>query len=138
MILTKTQSLLLGEGYNQLIESDILLLDISNVTQYVWTKEFDLLTPSSLVPSQSETLVLPSPTHSGDQFSEQQSDKSNKTTIIGVVIGSLFGGALLSSFGSFFLYRWNKNRQKQIYNRGQKIVQPLRNENTTNHEPRSV
>jgi len=72
--------------------------------------------------------------------------------MIGAVIGSLFGGALLS-FGGSFLYRWNKNRQKQNdtipipgsennndYNQverniGQKIVRPPRNEYTTNHEP---
>src|SRR6266542_5650286 len=62
--------------------------------------------------------------------------QSNKTAIIGAVIGSLFGGILLLSFGGFFLYKWNKNRQKQedstpiprnkdnIYNHGQEIVQP--------------
>lgn len=64
----------------------------------------------------------------------------------GAIIGSLIGGATLSSVG-FFLYRWNKNRQKRdnnnqeeknTYNHGQEIEQIPKNEYITNHEPISA
>ena len=32
--------------------------------------------------------------------------------MVGAILGSIFGSILLS-FGCFFLYRWNKNKQKR-------------------------
>ena len=50
---------LIGQGYDQSIESDILLLDISNNDEYAWTTSFVPLSPSSPTPSStvSSTLV---------------------------------------------------------------------------------
>jgi hypothetical protein len=36
---------------------------------------------------------------------------SSSTAMVGAIIGSFFGGALLS-FGGFFLYKWNKNKRR--------------------------
>jgi hypothetical protein len=70
-------------------------------------------------------------------------------SIAGIVVGSLLSGILLSAVLSFFIYKWNKNRQKQKtnygnenyndYNQEKKELSITRdinnNENTTNHEP---
>ena len=37
---------LIGLGYNQSVESDILLLDISNNENYIWTTTYEPITPS--------------------------------------------------------------------------------------------
>ena len=89
---------LIGFGYDQSIESDILLLDISNNENYIWT---DIFEPS---PATSPTT----------NASIQPSEPSNKSlaVLISAIIGSLIGGALLL-VGGFFFYRWNKNKQKQ-------------------------
>jgi LPXTG-motif cell wall-anchored protein len=78
-------------GYDKLDESDILLLDINNNNEYKWTTIFD----PSLQPSNNKNLP-----------------KFTPATIAGTIIGLLFGIILLS-FGSYFLYKWNKNRQNQ-------------------------
>ena len=67
----------------QLVESDILLLDISNENQYIWTNNFD---PSPPVSNASDKLLI------------------NKQVMIGAIVGSLFGGLLLL-FGGFFSYK---------------------------------
>ncbi|GBB96546.1 hypothetical protein RclHR1_02780009 [Rhizophagus clarus] len=78
-----------GVGYDRTIESDILLLDISNNEEYIWTTNFDLSSPS----------------HSSN----------NKTVII---LGFLLGGVLLLVLlvGGFFVYKWNKNKKEQKVN----------------------
>ena len=82
-------------GYSNSVESDILLLDISNNKNYTWTYHFD--------PSENN--------HT------QQSDGSSNNIpviLIGIIIGSLSSCALVT-FGSFFLYsRWNKNSNKDM------------------------
>ena len=93
--------ILLGLGYNQSIESDILLLDISNNDEYIWTYTFDLSAPT---PSPPPTPPPPSPTES--------SVTNNKSVMIGAIIGSFLGCTLLS-FGGFFLHR-RKNKDKDI------------------------
>src|SRR5688500_3386006 len=86
------------------VGSDILLLDISNNEEYVWTTLFQPSVSNNKTPSSplspSSSLPLPS---------SDTSDKSSNNTpaMIGAIIGSLFGGSLLS-FGGFFLYKWNK------------------------------
>ncbi|RIA89547.1 hypothetical protein C1645_738567 [Glomus cerebriforme] len=87
-----------GSGYDQYTDSDILLLDISNNNNYIWTTVFD------------SSVSMPSP-------SSQPSNNINSSNITpaamaDAIVGSLFGGILLS-FGVFFLYKWNKNKQKQ-------------------------
>ena len=89
---------LIGRDYDQSIDNDILLLDISNNDEYIWTNIFDPSTTTTTKP-------LPSP--------QQSNTPSNNTLIvISVVIGSLIGGAFLL-FGGLYLYKWNKNRQRQ-------------------------
>src|SRR5689334_7793735 len=82
-------------GYNKSIESDILLLDISNDEEYIWTYDFNvstLLTPSpGLAPSTTQIDNIKSP--------------NNKPTIIVATIGSLLGVVLLIS-GGVFLRKW--------------------------------
>ncbi|RIA84166.1 hypothetical protein C1645_742531 [Glomus cerebriforme] len=154
-----------GTGYNQLTESDILLLDISNNVEYIWTYNF---APSIILPTSSSavasTSVIQSSTIATSSTNSstlpQQSVDKSSTPMIVVILGSLLGGTLFS-FGCFFLYRWNKNKQKQkdvihyniynqdmtsternihnyeqeINNNNQEIIVIPRNENITNHEP---
>ncbi|EXX69140.1 uncharacterized protein OCT59_011319 [Rhizophagus irregularis] len=82
-------------------ENDILLLDISNVNEYIWTNEFNPF-PSSIV---NTSASVPSD-------SPSQSVTSHNSNIVGIIIGSLVAGALLSFVGSY-LYRWNKNRNNK-------------------------
>ena len=93
---------LIGYGYSQSNESDILLLDISNNNEYKWTNIFEPpLTPSSSTPSST---LPPSP---------QISHSSQITSIIvGSTIGSLIFGFLLAVV-CFLLYKWNKNKQER-------------------------
>ncbi|RIA85744.1 hypothetical protein C1645_879106 [Glomus cerebriforme] len=103
-----------GYGYDNTIESDILLLDISNNEEYVWTTTFDPTVPNNVLPSSTSSLPsftstsspsLPSP-------SSLSSQNNASAVIAGAIVGSLVSGILLS-FGGFFLYKWNKNKQKQ-------------------------
>ncbi|GBC10142.1 hypothetical protein RclHR1_09380002 [Rhizophagus clarus] len=147
-----------GDGYDRSTgESDILLLDISKVDDYVWTNEFypppssPQPPPPPPPPSSPSSSSSPSPTSSSSMSSLSSTLSSNMstsgipssatspTTVIGAVIGSFFGGALLS-FGGFYLYknrRRNDNNQveREIYNYGQEIVQPSRNEHIVINEP---
>jgi H+/gluconate symporter-like permease len=98
----------LGNNYNQSIESDILLLDISNNDEYVWTDNF---TPPSTSSTQANNLY-------------------NKSIIIVVVMGSSIGGFSLAVI-CFILYKWNKNKQKR-----KEVIPASGNEegNRYNHE----
>ncbi|PKY26985.1 hypothetical protein RhiirB3_389970 [Rhizophagus irregularis] len=113
-------STILGEGYDKLIESDILLLDISNNEEYISTTMFDPKIPSqppSPSPSQSPS---PSPSLSLSRSPSSPSSPNNSGNIAGAVVGSLLSGILLSV---------------EINNDAQEIIQIPGNENTTNHEP---
>ncbi|CAB4414585.1 unnamed protein product [Rhizophagus irregularis] len=92
-VISRYMVITFGVGYDRKAESDILLLDISNNEEYVWTTSFD---PS------------PSPS-SSSQTSNNSSDNSK---MVGAIVGSLLSGIFLS-VGSFFLYKWNKNKQNQ-------------------------
>ncbi|RIA79410.1 hypothetical protein C1645_840758 [Glomus cerebriforme] len=148
-----------GHGYDNSIESDILLLDISNNSEYIWTTIFDPSVSNNIMstPSFSSSSPLPSST----------SSNITPATMAGAIVGSLVGGIMLS-FGSFFLYKRNKNKQNQEiiendnnhsqegvetpiesnvhkveheiinYNYGQEAVQIPRDANTTDHEPASA
>ncbi|GBB99628.1 hypothetical protein RclHR1_03590003 [Rhizophagus clarus] len=120
-----------GYGYDNIpTESDILLLDISNVDEYIWTNEFYPL-PPPLPPSPSSpplsTSTLNKLPSSISKSSIPSSATLPTTTVIGAIIGTLFGAALLS-FGGFYLYK-NKCRddnnqvEKNIDTHGQEIVQ---------------
>src|SRR5581483_9721059 len=85
-------------------EDDVLLLDISNNDEYIWTTNFQPASPSSVssspVPTSSVTAVQPN------------AQSSNTGVIVGAVIGSVFGGILLT-IGSFLSYKRYKNNREQ-------------------------
>ncbi|PKK63036.1 hypothetical protein RhiirC2_869932 [Rhizophagus irregularis] len=91
------------------VDTTLYVLDLTNFNcnneEYVWTTSFD---------------ISPSPS-SSSQTSNNSSDISK---MVGAIVGSLLSGIFLS-VGSFFLYKWNKNKQKQ------KIIHG--NENNNNH-----
>src|SRR6266542_3231259 len=103
-------------GYDPPIESDILLLDISNNNEYIWSTNFDSsfnsqssnLSPS---PSATQSKQSSSPINSVNSFSENPSEKS-PITLFGTIVGSLFGGSLLL-FGALFLYKWNQLKENK-------------------------
>ncbi|RIA87850.1 hypothetical protein C1645_827215 [Glomus cerebriforme] len=114
-----------GYGYDQSIESDILLLDISNNEEYVWTTTFDP--------------TIPNNTNNTTSTSSSSSNSSNNT---GAIVGSLFGG-ILFSFGVYLLYKWNKNKKKQKdegYGQEERTISTTKNihnyvnNNYNNHE----
>ncbi|PKB97453.1 hypothetical protein RhiirA5_468118, partial [Rhizophagus irregularis] len=153
-----------GQFYDKTVESDILLLDISNNEEYIWTTIFDPKMPSPPPPAPPSTLPPlppplpppsppPSPSPSPSLFSSLPPNNSGNTA--GIVVGSLLSGILLS-VGSFLIYKWNKNKQKAIHendnnnyysqedihnyeqdinNNEQEIIQMPRNENSSNYEP---
>ncbi|CAB5117355.1 unnamed protein product [Rhizophagus irregularis] len=107
-------------GRGPSLESDILLLDISNNTEYIWTNEFDSssLPTSPAPPPSSDTTSKPKVPSSEPPSTSSSSgvvppSSSSRTVMIGAIVGSLFGGAALSF-----------------------IVQPPND--TTNHQPRSA
>src|SRR4051794_39718055 len=93
-----------GDSYDQSTESDILLLDINNNEEYIWTNNFE---PINLPPLATLTLTTsPSSAETSSAIQTaiiQQPDKLNNKLMIGAIVGALFSGALLS-FGGFFLY----------------------------------
>ncbi|RIA89465.1 hypothetical protein C1645_738603 [Glomus cerebriforme] len=98
-----------GAGYDPLTESHILLLDISNNDEYIWTNNFDLtssnlatVTVTSIKTTATNVINIPNTQQSGRTLS------NNK--LIGAIVGSLIGGSLLT-IGSFFIYKWNKNKR---------------------------
>ncbi|CAB5362402.1 unnamed protein product [Rhizophagus irregularis] len=119
-VISKYMVITFGYGYNRAVDSDILLLDISNNEEYVWTTSFD---PS--VPKSSQT----------------SNNSSDNSKMVGAIVGSLLSGIFLS-VGGFFLYKWNKKRQSKnninnYNNHGQEKAIPTegsKNENITNHE----
>ncbi|CAG8704973.1 1660_t:CDS:2, partial [Funneliformis caledonium] len=81
-------------GYDPKIDNDILLLDISNNKEYIWTNIFDPIVKSNVSTNDSATKITLS-----------------KSAIIGIAIGSLVGGILLL-FGGTYVYQWNKYRME--------------------------
>src|ERR1051325_9051178 len=106
----------------------MLLLDISNNEEYIWTSIFDPsfmpLTPS---PSSSPSLNI-------------QSSNITPGVMAGAIVGSLIGGVLLL-FGGLFLYKRSRDKRKQNnatlvhYNSEEVLNSSPENENTTNNEP---
>ncbi|GBB96542.1 hypothetical protein RclHR1_02780005 [Rhizophagus clarus] len=82
-----------GDGYDKTVESDILLLDINNNEEYIWTTTFDPSIPKNIMPPSSSSSI----------------DFNN---IVGAIVGPLLGGIFLS-VGIFFIYEWKKSKQKQ-------------------------
>ena len=87
-------------------EDDVLLLDISNNDEYIWTTNFvpQSASPSSVSSSSNPSSLVPS--------SSVSQSSSNTGVIVGAVIGSVFGGILLA-IGSFIFYKGYKNNREQ-------------------------
>ncbi|CAB4395025.1 unnamed protein product [Rhizophagus irregularis] len=96
-----------GYGYTRESENDILLLDISNNDEYVWTTKFE---PQSLI----STPQLPTP----------QSLSHSNINITGIAIGTLIGiiCGIALTIGSFFLYKQYKNRSEVMPTPGDEIT----------------
>src|SRR5438045_761610 len=100
---------LIGRTYDPSIESDILLLDISNNDEYIWTSDFKPSVTGNLPSSPSPS----SPSSSSPSSPLMPSStQAAQPALVGAIIGSLIGGILLA-FGSSFLYKWYKNKQIQ-------------------------
>ncbi|CAG8684188.1 10486_t:CDS:2 [Funneliformis caledonium] len=87
-----------GFDYDKNVDTDILLLDISNDEEYIWTTYFD---PNVPPPSPEPTKV----------------SLTQTTTPIPVKIGVAIGTCLVIIFsllGGFYLYKWNKNRTENL------------------------
>ena len=84
-------------GYTRGIDNDILLLDISNNAEYVWTTSFVPLSSSASPTSNTTITTAPS------------SQSNTISAAIGTSIGIICGIAL--TVGSFFLYKQYKNRK---------------------------
>jgi drug/metabolite transporter (DMT)-like permease len=100
--------------YKEKGEADVLLLDVSNSLNYVWTDHFS---PDAVIPPQSSS---PQPTiatstvattittsiiiTSAITTSTQYNDKNNTRIIVGVVVGVL-GIICIIPFGIFFFIK---------------------------------
>ncbi|CAG8687936.1 23062_t:CDS:2 [Rhizophagus irregularis] len=67
-----------GIGYDRTVESDILLLDISNNEEYVWTTSF-----------------VPSPSSTSDPLPTSSNNSSDNSKMVGAIVGSLLSGIFL-------------------------------------------
>ena len=98
LIYSQVYNYSLGKGYNyEPTESDILLLDISNNTEYIWTNTF-----GPMAASPPSSTISPSSTSSHSA--------TTSSVIIGSIVGSIIFGFLLAVI-CFLLYKWNKNKQ---------------------------
>ena len=96
------------------------MLDISNNGAYIWTDTYNPFpqtpTPTPTPTSTNTTKTIPSSlppqtvSSSSTTIATTPVSSSPPGAMVGAVIGSLFGGALLS-FGGFFLYKRYKKRQ---------------------------
>jgi hypothetical protein len=68
--------------------------------------------PSPLTPSVPSSTITQSNTKTNTSI--PQYSNNNTAVNVGAIIGSLFGGILLT-IGSFFLYKWYKNQKKQNF-----------------------
>ncbi|CAB4394352.1 unnamed protein product [Rhizophagus irregularis] len=98
-----------GVGYDKTVESDILLLDISNNEEYIWTTMFDPKMPSPPPSSPPSTPPSTPPSPSPSPLPLSSNNLGNTT---GAILGTLLSGILLS-VGSFLIYKWNKNKREQ-------------------------
>jgi hypothetical protein len=89
-----------GIGYTREVDNDILLLDISNDDEYVWTTSF-VPSLTSQTPTTDPTLTPSTP--------------SSPSNTIGIAIGTSIGiiGGIALIVGSFFLYKRYKNRSER-------------------------
>jgi hypothetical protein len=97
---------LLGSGpnldfsYKDKGENDVLLLDISDSSNYVWTNDFN---PNAVIPPQSSL-----PTDSSS--TQYNNNKNNTPVIVGTVIGVVVV-ICITSLSIFYIIK----RRKKIY-----------------------
>ncbi|CAB5343147.1 unnamed protein product [Rhizophagus irregularis] len=112
VLIGKYMSIIFGEGYNNESEDDLLLLDISNNNEYIWTSSF---TPNNNIQSNQPTSTSSSPSKTNDiqQPNSQLNTKTNYTDVItSIIIGAIID-AILLIVGIFLLYKWYKNKKEQ-------------------------
>ncbi|RIA95118.1 hypothetical protein C1645_734278 [Glomus cerebriforme] len=88
-------------------ESDVLLLDISNDSEYIWTTSFDP-TPLTNLNSTSSSPAEPL----------ASSENDNKTIIIGCIIGLILLVSILSVVSAYFFIRYRENIKKTFQTSG--------------------
>ena len=93
---------LTGFGYDQASDSDVLLLDISNNSEYKWTNTFEV--------TESQTQTTPSSTST--KASKPFKSSSNVPMIVSIAVGS-FVGFMSIVFGGFFFYKWNRKKVEE-------------------------
>ncbi|PKY25903.1 hypothetical protein RhiirB3_472745 [Rhizophagus irregularis] len=89
----------LNFNYRKNGESDVLLLDIGNSSNYIWTNNFD---PNAVIPPQSSS------TSDSTQSDNNSNNKNNTGIIVGVVVGVL-GIIIITSLSIFFFIKRRKN-----------------------------
>ncbi|RGB41047.1 hypothetical protein C1646_752568 [Rhizophagus diaphanus] len=115
-----------GDGYDRTVENDLLLLDISNNEEYIWTTKFDPKNdtvsppppPNNIVGQNQKTI---NENNNRSNYSQEEKD-NNKQEIIQMPRNE------------------NTTNHEPVIipandYHGQEIIQMPRNENTTNHEP---
>ncbi|CAG8551490.1 13072_t:CDS:2 [Funneliformis caledonium] len=109
-----------GFGYYENDDNDILLLDISNNDEYIWTNDFVITKPTAttLAPNEltenSPSIPKSSPTKPSVNSAQTQGTTLLSiplSAIIGIIIGTLVSGILLSFVG-VLLYKRIKNKKK--------------------------
>ncbi|CAB4408637.1 unnamed protein product [Rhizophagus irregularis] len=92
----------LNFNYRKNGESDVLLLDIGNSSNYIWTNNFD---PNAVIPPQSSSS---SDSTQSDNNSNNNNNNKNTGIIVGVVVGVL-GIIIITSLSIFFFIKRRKN-----------------------------
>ncbi|RGB30095.1 hypothetical protein C1646_765765 [Rhizophagus diaphanus] len=132
-----------GDGYDKTVESDILLLDISNNEEYIWTTIFDPKMPSPQPSPPPSTLPpLPPPSLPPSPSSPSSSSPLNNSgNIAGIVVGSLLSDNNNNDYSQeekeLPIVRDIHNYEQDINNNEQETIQIdqiPRNESTSNYE----
>ncbi|GES81373.1 hypothetical protein GLOIN_2v1847904 [Rhizophagus clarus] len=113
-------------SYRSNSESDVLLLDIGNSSNYVWTNYFD---PNAVIPPQ--TTSLPTDSNSTQYNDNSNNNKKNNNNNInpGVIVGVVIGviGIICIISLSIFYYVRRRKTGKGIYEKA--IPTPSNSEN---------
>ena len=106
--------ILIGNGYDGSKDNDVLLLDISDNGNYIWTEFFDPSDPQTQPAPLSTSSLAPSSHTPPPPPAPQKSNKpkpNKNPVIIGVIIGCVGGGLFI---GTFMLYKRNKKKVIRI------------------------
>lgn len=92
----------------------MLLLDISNNNEYIWTSSF---TPNNYIQPNHPTSTSMAPSKTNDiqldQPNTQLNTKANHSDIItSIIIGAIIN-AILLIVGIYLLYKWYKNKKER-------------------------